>query len=121
MVDRASMEGPIVIPDKDTRDRIFEVNLERSRVYWDYYRSMFIVFSLCLIGGMVCTALVYSSGGIGLPPAVGIMLLLVLLIILLAAMMSLTIWRHENKHLDELIAMESEDVGPPSTGGEPLV
>ena len=116
MSDRAAVEGKIVIPDSDVRDHIFEVNLERSRVYWDYYRSMFIVFSLCLIGGMICTTLIYSNGGIGLTAAIGIMLLLLLLVILLAALMSLTVWRHENTHLDELINIEREEERP-HTGG----
>ncbi len=101
-------------------DKIFAVNLERSRVYWDYYKNMFILFGFTLIGGMISTAIIYSAGGIELIFAVGIILLLFLFVILLAALMSLSIWRHENKHLDELINIERENLQmePP---GEPLV
>jgi archaellum biogenesis protein FlaJ (TadC family) len=103
-------------------DKIFRVDIERSRIYWDYYRSMFIVFSFALMAGMISTAIIYMGDGIELVLAVGIMLLLFLFIILLAALMSLTIWRHENRHLDELIAYEAdippEDVEP---DGMPLV
>ncbi|MBD3387474.1 MAG: hypothetical protein GF416_00470, partial [Candidatus Altiarchaeales archaeon] len=55
-----SMQGSehIVIPDSDGRARIFKVNLERTRVYWDYYKSMFLVFSFCLMALMVCATLI---------------------------------------------------------------
>jgi len=53
--------------------------------------------------------------------AVGIILLLFLCVILLAALMSLTIWRHENKHLDELIIVDKEEVEEKTSTGRPLV
>ncbi len=91
-------------------DKIFAINLERSRVYWDYYKMMFLVFSLCFIAGMICTSLIYANGGVELIFAIGIILLLFLMVILLAALMSLSIWRHENKHLDDLMEIEHEDM-----------
>lgn len=112
--------GPPVDPEAMAKNRIFEINLERSRIYWDYYRSMFIIFSVALIGLMVCTTLIYTKGDISLAPAVGVLVLLFLCVILLAALMSLSIWRHENKHLDELIAIEREEIEPHPTGA-PLV
>ena len=108
------------IEEEPIRDRVFNVNLERSRVYWDYYKSMFIVFSFCLMAGMLCTTAIYVKGDIGLVPAVGVILLLFLCVILLAALMSLSIWRHENKHLDEMIAAETEPMQGPSPPEIPL-
>ncbi|MFH1054475.1 MAG: hypothetical protein V1744_00105 [Candidatus Altiarchaeota archaeon] len=91
-------------------DKIFAVSLERSRIYWDYYRSMFVVFSLCFIAGMVSTAIIYTQKEISLVIAAGIIGLMFLMVILLSALMSITIWRHENKHLDELIRAEEQEI-----------
>ena len=91
-------------------DKIFQVNLERSRVYWDYYKMMFIVFSFTLIAGIVATSIIYSKGEIEIVFAIGVIMLLFLFIILLAALMSISIWRHENRHLDEMIDIEEENM-----------
>lgn len=101
-------------------DKAFKVDIERSRIYWDYYRSMFIVLSLALIAGMICAAIIYTKGEISLTLAGGIIGLMFLLIIFLCALMSITIWRHENKHLDELLNTEPEDK-PEEPPGMPLV
>jgi archaellum biogenesis protein FlaJ (TadC family) len=103
-------------------DKVFQVNLERSRIYWDYYKGMFHIFNNTAIACMLITAIIYSAGGLDLLLAAGIIALFFLLIVLLAALMSLTIWRHENKHLDELL--EEEIPEPPQTQepqGMPLV
>jgi archaellum biogenesis protein FlaJ (TadC family) len=101
-------------------DKIFKVDLERSRVYWDYYKSMFTVFSSALVAGMICAALIYTKGEINLTMAAAVIVLLFLCIILLAALMSLVIWRHENRHFDELVREEEREAQerPP---GVPLV
>jgi|GEM_PF-6216879 len=99
------------------QDKILEINLERSRVYWDYYKMMFLVFAHCFIAGMISTAIIYSAGGVDIVFALGVIFLLFLLVILLAALMSLSIWRHENKHLDDLMDIEADDVG--MEGDEP--
>jgi len=101
-------------------DKAFKVDIERSRIYWDYYRSMYMVLSLALIAGMICAAIIYTKGEISLTLAGGIIGLMFLLIIFLCALMSITIWRHENKHLDELLNTESEDK-PEEPTGMPLV
>jgi hypothetical protein len=101
-------------------DRIFKVELERSRIYWDYYKAMFLVFSTALSAGMVSAAVIYTKGEISLTIAAGIILLLALCVILLSAIMSLTIWRHENRYLDELVRAEEEDRIERPAGG-PLV
>lgn len=101
-------------------EHLFAIDLERSRVYWEYYRSMFLVFSMVLAAAMVCVTLIYTKGGLTLVPTVGIILLLFLCVILLSALMSLTIWRHENKHLDELAAVEVGEAEKP-VSGQPLV
>jgi len=102
-------------------DKLFQVDMERSRIYWDYYRSMFVVFSLALIAGMIIVAIIYTKGELSLTFAAGIIVLLFLCIILMAAVMSLLIWRHENRHFDELLRgqEEEEQDGPPP--GMPLV
>jgi hypothetical protein len=103
-------------------DKFLQVSLERSRIYWDYYRSMFQIFSHALIAGMLITAMIYQSGKIDLLLTIGIIALLLLFIILLAALMSLTIWRHENKHLDELlIEEEPQSEEPQGPSGMPIV
>jgi archaellum biogenesis protein FlaJ (TadC family) len=100
-------------------DKLFKVDLERSRVYWDYYKSMFVVFSIALIAGMICVAIIYTKGELGLTFAAGLIALLLLCIILLAAMMNLLIWRHENRHFDEMLRQEQDmESAPP---GMPLV
>ena len=101
-------------------DKAFRVDIERSRIYWDYYRSMFLVFSAAFSAGMICTALIYTRGEITLPITAGAILLMFLCIILMAAMMSLIIWRHENRHFDELVREDrSEPDDKPA--GHPLV
>lgn len=103
-------------------DRFLKVAIERSRIYWDYYKSMFQIFSHALIACMIVTAIIYSVNGIDLILAVGIIFLLLLFIILLAALMSLTIWRHENKHLDELLVeYEPQPQEPQPPPGMPLI
>ena len=97
-------------------DKIFAVDLERSRIYWDYYKTLFIVLSLAFIALMVCCAIIYPHAGIELVIAVGVLLLMFLFVIFLMALMSLTVWRHENKFLDELILMEQEDIEEKPTG-----
>ena len=101
-------------------DKAFKVDIERSRIYWDYYRSMYMVLSLALIAGMICAAIIYTKGEISLTLAGGIIGLMFLLIIFLCALMSITIWRHENKHLDELLNTEPEET-PEQPSGMPLV
>lgn len=91
-------------------ERLFAINLERSRVYWDYYKLMFLVFSFAFMSGIIATSMIYNAGGIDILFALGVIFLLFLFIILLSALMSLSIWRHENKHLDELIEIELEDL-----------
>ena len=100
-------------------DKYFEVDLERSRIYWDYYKSLFLVLSHSLIAGMICAAIIYSAGGLDLTYTAGIIGLMFLCVILLCALMSLTIWRHENKHLDELIRIEEEAIQ--QRPGNPIV
>ena len=90
------------------QDRALEINLERSRVYWDYYKMMFLVFAHCFIAGMISTAIIYSAGGVDIVFALGVIFLLFLLVILLAALMSLSIWRHENRHLDDLLDQDGD-------------
>lgn len=101
-------------------DKIFRVDMERSRIYWDYYKSMFLAFSLAMAAGMVCTAVIYTRGELALSLAFGVIALLFLCIILMAAVMSLLIWRHENRHFDELVRQEEVELHerPP---GIPLV
>jgi len=101
-------------------DKIFKVDLERSRVYWDYYKAVFSAFSLCLAAGMVSTALIYTKGELSLELTAGVILFLTLCVVFLAALMNLVIWRHENRHFDELIRQEQRDAEerPP---GIPLV
>jgi hypothetical protein len=101
-------------------DKIFKVEIERSRVYWDYYKSMFIAFSMALAAGMVCAAVIYTKGEINLMFTGGIILLCLLCFVLLCALMSVLIWRHENRHFDELIGAEEQETAerPP---GIPLV
>jgi hypothetical protein len=101
-------------------DRSFKVAIERSRIYWDYYRSMYTMFSLAIIAGMICSAIIYTKGEITLTIAVGTIGLLFLVIIFLSALMSLTVWRHENKHLDELVIVDDGGASEPPLG-EPLV
>ncbi|MBU0763118.1 MAG: hypothetical protein KKD39_08850 [Candidatus Altiarchaeota archaeon] len=103
-------------------DKLFRVNLERSRIYWQYYKSMFQVFSHAIIACMISTAIIYSAGGIDLLLTAGVIALLFLFIVLLSALMSLTIWRHENKHLDELLVeYEQPPEEPLMPPGTPLV
>jgi hypothetical protein len=101
-------------------DKIFKVEIERSRVYWDYYKSMYIAFSIALAAGMVSAAVVYTKGEINLMFAGGIILLCLLCVVFLTAVMNVLIWRHENKHFDELIGAQEQDISerPP---GMPLV
>lgn len=104
------------------QDRIFEIDMERSRIYWDYYKMMFLVFSLCFISGILATAMIYAGGGIDLVLAVAIMFLLFLMVILSAALMSLSVWRHENKFLDDLLELEHEEFEAEAEAqGMPLV
>ena len=100
-------------------DKAFRISIERSRIYWDYYKSMFLVFSGALMAAMLCSAIIYTRGEISLPLAVGAIALAVLMIILIAALMSLIIWRHENKHFDELLETQPEE--PQENQGQPLV
>ncbi len=101
-------------------DKVFKVDLERSRVYWDYYKMMFVVFSMILSACVIAVALIYTRGEISLQLTVGVILFLALCVIFLSAMMNLIIWRHENRHFDELIREEKRDIEerPP---GVPLV
>jgi hypothetical protein len=101
-------------------DKIFRVDLERSRIYWDYYKSMFLAFSMAMAAGMICTAVIYTEKEISLSVTVGVIALLFLCVILMAAVMSLLIWRHENRHFDDVIREEERELQerPP---GIPLV
>ncbi|MFH0861610.1 MAG: hypothetical protein V1875_01135 [Candidatus Altiarchaeota archaeon] len=101
-------------------DKIFKVDLERSRVYWDYYKMVYHALSLCMAAGMISAAVIYTRGEIGLNVAGGIILFLFLCVIFLSAIMNLIIWRHENRHFDEIIRQEEKGIGerPP---GVPLV
>jgi len=101
-------------------DRAFRIDLERSRIYWSYYKSMFKVFSTALTAGMVCAAIIYTKGEINLTMTAAVIGLLFLCIILLSALMSLIIWRHENRHFDEMTREDEREFEerPPTT---PLV
>jgi len=90
-------------------DKVFKVDLERSRVYWDYYKSIFFALAFSLMATMICVALIYTKGGLDIIYAAAIIVLLFLCVIFLAALLHLGIWRHENKFLDELIRIEEED------------
>jgi len=87
-------------------DRVFRVKLERSRVYWDYYKSMFLVFSGMLLTAALITAVIYHKGGYDFILMFGLIAFFFLCVIMLAALLSLAIWRHENKFLDEMITVE---------------
>jgi len=100
-------------------DKIFKVNLERSRVYWDYYKHMFIIFSGMLMTGALASAIIYHKGGFDFILTLGLIAFAFLCVIMLAALMSLVIWRHENKFLDELIRQTSEEESAPEE--KPLV
>jgi archaellum biogenesis protein FlaJ (TadC family) len=102
-------------------DKIFRVDIERSRVYWDYYKSMFIAFSMILCAGMVSMAVIYTKGELNLTITAGVIVLLALCVILLSALMTLSIWRHENKYLDELIRAEEQDLMERPPEGMPIV
>lgn len=105
-------------------DKFFWVSIERSRIYWDYYKSMFFALSMALVASMVSVAIIYTTGAIDLLIAVGLIMLIFLLVLLLIAVMSLFVWRHENKHLDELFDYESQEFDEPvepAQHGEPLV
>jgi len=101
-------------------DRILRVEIERSRVYWDYYRSMFVVFSLALMAGMISVSIIYTKGEVSLSFAAVSVALAAVCIIFLAAIMSLIIWRHENRHFDEILGDVSQEAAeePPA---HPLV
>jgi hypothetical protein len=101
-------------------DKIFKVELERSRVYWDYYKCVFSAFSMILAAGMVCAAVIYTKGEINLIFAAGIILLCLLCTVFLVAIMNVLIWRHENRHFDDLIGAQEQEMQerPP---GIPLV
>ncbi|MCX6695142.1 MAG: hypothetical protein NTU61_02435 [Candidatus Altiarchaeota archaeon] len=89
-------------------DNVFRVNLERSRIYWDYYKSMFVVFSVMLMFAALSTMIAYHKGALDFMPAVGLTVFFFLCVILLSAVMSLVIWRHENKFLDEMVRQEMD-------------
>jgi len=78
-------------------------------VYWDYYRSMFLVFSGMLMVAALSSILIYHKGGLDFLPAAGLSVFFFLCIILLAALMSLVIWRHENKFFEEMVKQEIEE------------
>lgn len=98
-------------------DKIFKVDLERGRIYWDYYRTIFTVMASLLCSGIIATALIYTGKEVSLTVAAGVIVLLALTVVLLAALMSLYVWRHEERHLDELIRAESDIISakPPET------
>jgi len=90
-------------------DRLFKINLERSRIYWDYYKSMFMILSWMLLVAALSSMIVYHKGGLDFWPAIGLSLFFYLCIILLFAVMSMMIWRHENRFFEEMLKEEVEE------------
>ena len=102
-------------------DRTFRVNLERSRVYWDYYKNMFLVFCGMLMVASLAAVAIYHKGGFDLIIALGLVSFFFLCIILLAALMSLIIWRHENRFFEEMLKQDSEEEQEQQEGKGELV
>lgn len=86
----------------DSREIGFRVDLQRAKVYWSYYTTIFLIAAIALAAGIVVIGLLHVAGSISLLVAVAAIAVLYVSNIGLFLVMAFIVWRHENRHLDEL-------------------
>lgn len=87
----------------DTDKKNFKVDLQRARVYWDYYKTLFFMACLAVLTGIISVSLLHLAGSLNLFLTAIMIIVLYLMLLVMFLLMTFIVWRHENRHLDELM------------------